>query len=139
MMSPVSNYGKKFDRFIDIVKELRSENGCPWDKEQSPDSLKRYLLEETQETIEAINNNNQQHIKDELGDILYVIVLLAQIHNEVNAFDIGDVIDSITDKMIRRHPHVFNDEKIETVAELRKKWLEIKNMEKSHDSNTKKN
>jgi len=135
----VSNYGKKFDRFIDIVRELRSENGCPWDKEQSPDSLKRYLLEETQETIEAINNNNQQHIKDELGDILYVIVLLAQIHNEVNAFDIGDVIDSITDKMIRRHPHVFNDEKIETVAELRKKWLEIKNMEKSHDSNTKKN
>ena len=135
----MSNYGKKFDRFIDIVRELRSENGCPWDKEQSPDSLKRYLLEETQETIEAINNNNQQHIKDELGDILYVIVLLAQIHNEVNAFDIGDVIDSITDKMIRRHPHVFNDEKIETVAELRKKWLEIKNMEKSHDSNTKKN
>ena len=139
MRSPVSNYGKNFDRFIDIVRELRSENGCPWDKEQSPDSLKRYLLEETQETIEAINNNNQQHIKDELGDILYVIVLLAQIHNEVNAFDIGDVIDSITDKMIRRHPHVFNDEKIETVAELRKKWLEIKNMEKSQDSNTKKN
>ena len=135
----MSNYGKNFDRFIDIVRELRSENGCPWDKEQSPDSLKRYLLEETQETIEAINNNNQQHIKDELGDILYVIVLLAQIHNEVNAFDIGDVIDSITDKMIRRHPHVFNNEKIETVAELRKKWLEIKNMEKSHDSNTKKN
>ena len=135
----MSNYGKKFDRFIDIVRELRSENGCPWDKEQSPDSLKRYLLEETQETIEAINNNNQQHIKDELGDILYVIVLLAQIHNEVNAFDIGDVFDSIADKMIRRHPHVFNDEKIETVAELRKKWLEIKNMEKSHDSNTKKN
>ena len=139
MRSPVSNYGKKFDRFIDIVRELRSENGCPWDKEQSPDSLKRYLLEETQETIEAINNNNQQHIKDELGDILYVMVLLTQIHDEVNAFDIGDVIDSITAKMIRRHPHVFNDDKIETVAELRKKWLEIKNMEKSHDSNTKKN
>ena len=135
----MSNYGKKFDRFIDIVRELRSENGCPWDKEQSPNSLKRYLLEETQETIEAINNNNQQHIKDELGDILYVIVLLTQIHDEVNSFDIGDVIDSITDKMIRRHPHVFNDEKIETVAELRKKWLEIKNMEKSHDGNTKKN
>ena len=135
----MSNYGKKFDRFIDIVRELRSESGCPWDKEQSPDSLKRYLLEETQETIEAINNNNQQHIKDELGDILYVLVLISQIHDEVNSFDIGDVIDSITDKMIRRHPHVFNDEKIETVAELRKKWLEIKNMEKSHDSNTKKN
>ena len=135
----MTNYGNKFDRFVDIVKELRSENGCPWDKEQSPDSLKRYLLEETQETIEAITTNNQQHIKDELGDILYIIVLLAQIHNEDNSFNIGDVIDAITEKMIRRHPHVFNDEKIETVAELRKKWLEIKNMEKSQSSNTKKN
>jgi MazG family protein len=135
----VTNYGKKFDRFVDIVKELRSENGCPWDKEQSPASLKRYLLEETQEAIEAITANNHQHIKDELGDILYIIVLLAHIHNEENLFNIGDVIEAITDKMIRRHPHVFNDEKIETVAELRKKWLEIKDIEKSSSILPKKN
>lgn len=132
-------YGKKFDRFVDIVKELRSENGCPWDKEQSPASLKRYLLEETQEAIEAITANNHQHIKDELGDILYIIVLIAHIHNEENLFNIGDVIEAITDKMIRRHPHVFNDEKIETVAELRKKWLEIKDIEKSSSIIPKKN
>ena len=125
------DFGEKFDRFVEIVKELRSENGCPWDKEQSPDSLKRYLLEETHEAIEAIATNNHQHIKDELGDILYVIVLLAQIHDEENLFNMGNVIDAITNKMIRRHPHVFSGEKIETVAELRKKWLEIKNMEKS--------
>lgn len=135
----MTNYGKKFDRFVDIVKELRSENGCPWDKEQSPTSLKRYLLEETQEAIEAITANNHQHIKDELGDILYIIVLLAHIHNEENLFNIGDVIEAITDKMIRRHPHVFNDEKIETVAELRKKWLEIKDIEKSSSIIPKKN
>jgi tetrapyrrole methylase family protein/MazG family protein/ATP diphosphatase len=135
----VTNYGKKFDRFVDIVKELRSENGCPWDKEQSPTSLKRYLLEETQEAIEAITANNHQHIKDELGDILYIIVLLAHIHNEENLFNMGDVIEAITDKMIRRHPHVFNDEKIETVAELRKKWLEIKDIEKSSSILPKKN
>ena len=133
------DYGEKFDRFVEIVTELRSENGCPWDREQSPASLKRYLLEETQEAIEAITANNHQHIKDELGDILYVIVLLAQIHNEENIFNIGDVIDAITDKMIRRHPHVFSGEKIETVAELRKKWLEIKNMEKSPGNYPKKN
>ena len=133
------DYGEKFDRFVEIVKELRSENGCPWDKEQSPDSLKRYLLEETQEAIEAIATNNHQHIKDELGDILYVIVLLAQIHDEENLFNMGNVIDAITDKMIRRHPHVFSDEKIDTVAELRKKWLEIKNLEKSPCSYPKKN
>lgn len=135
----MTNYGEKFDRFVDIVKELRSENGCPWDKEQSPTSLKRYLLEETQEAIEAITANNHQHIKDELGDILYIIVLLAHIHNEENLFNIGDVIEAITDKMIRRHPHVFSDEKIETVAELRKKWLEIKDIEKSSSIIPKKN
>ena len=135
----MTNYGKKFDRFVDIVKELRSENGCPWDKEQSPTSLKRYLLEETQEAIEAITANNHQHIKDELGDILYIIVLLAHIHNEEKLFNIGDVIEAITDKMIRRHPHVFSDEKIETVAELRKKWLEIKDIEKSSSILPKKN
>ena len=135
----MTNYGKKFDRFVDIVKELRSENGCPWDKEQSPTSLKRYLLEETQEAIEAITANNHQHIKDELGDILYIIVLIAHIHNEENLFNMGDVIEAITDKMIRRHPHVFNDEKIETVAELRKKWLEIKDIEKSSSILPKKN
>lgn len=135
----MTNYGKKFDRFVDIVKELRSENGCPWDKEQSPTSLKRYLLEETQEAIEAITANNHQHIKDELGDILYIIVLLAHIHNEENLFNMGDVIEAITDKMIRRHPHVFSDEKIETVAELRKKWLEIKDIEKSSSIIPKKN
>lgn len=135
----MTNYGKKFDRFVDIVKELRSENGCPWDKEQSPASLKRYLLEETQEAIEAITANNHQHIKDELGDILYIIVLIAHIHNEENLFNMGDVIEAITDKMIRRHPHVFNDEKIETVAELRKKWLEIKDIEKSSSILPKKN
>ena len=135
----MTDYGKKFDRFVDIVKELRSENGCPWDKEQSPASLKRYLMEETQEAIEAISSNNHEHIRDELGDILYVVVLLAQIHNEADLFNMGDVIDSITDKMVRRHPHVFNEEKIATVAEVRKKWLEIKNKEKTTYDSPKKN
>jgi MazG family protein len=132
-------YGKKLDYFIEIVKKLRSAEGCPWDKEQSPSSLKRYLKEETQETIEAIDTNNPQHIKEELGDILYIIVLLAQIYNEEKLFNIGDVFDSISEKMIRRHPHVFGDEKIETVAELREKWLEIKDIEKSSSNTAKKN
>ena len=132
-------YGKKLDYFIEIVKKLRSAEGCPWDKEQSPSSLKRYLKEETQETIEAIDTNNPQHIKEELGDILYIIVLLAQIYNEEKLFNIGDVFDSISEKMIRRHPHVFGDEKIKTVAELREKWLEIKDIEKSSSNAAKKN
>ena len=135
----MTDFGEKFEHLVKIVSELRSENGCPWDKEQSPASLKRYLEEETREAIEAITSGNHQHIKDELGDILYLLVLLAQIHSEDNFFDIEDVIDAITAKMIRRHPHVFGDEKIETVAELRKKWLEIKKNEKSSANIFKKN
>jgi MazG family protein len=135
----VNTYGEKFDRFIKIVEELRSENGCPWDREQTPASLKRYLQEETIETIEAINSDNHLHIKDELGDLLYLIILIAQIHNEKDFFNIGDVVDAITDKMIRRHPHVFENEKIETVAELREKWQEIKKRENASAIIPKKN
>jgi tetrapyrrole methylase family protein/MazG family protein len=135
----MTDYGGKFDCFVEIVRELRSKNGCPWDKKQSPASLKRYLMEETREAIEAITSKNYEHTRDELGDILYVIVLLAQIHDETDLFNMGDVIDAISDKMIRRHPHVFNDEKIETVAELRKKWLEIKKLEKTSSNSPKKN
>ena len=131
--------GEKLNRFIEIVKKLRSKDGCPWDKEQSPISLKRYLIEETQEAIEAITANDPEHIKEELGDILYIIILLAHIYNEEKLFDMGDILDTITEKMIRRHPHVFGDEKIETVEELRKKWLEIKDIEKGSSTITKKN
>ena len=130
---------KKFDRFVDIVRELRSEKGCPWDKEQSPLSLKRYILEEAHELLEAIDANDPQHIKEELVDLLYLIILLAQIHKEGNFFAIDDVIEAISTKMVRRHPHVFNDEKIESVAELRRKWLEIKESEKLARNKNKKN
>ena len=135
----VTDAGKKFERFIDIVKTLRSESGCPWDKEQSPLSLKRYLLEETQELLEAIDAGDHQDVKEELGDLLYLIILLSQIHSEGDFFEVSDVIESISSKMIRRHPHVFNDEKIESVTELRQKWLEIKNSEKAEKDKPKKN
>ena len=138
MRIPMTDYGKKFERFVEIVETLRSENGCPWDREQSPASLIRYLQEETGEAIEAITSDDRFHIRDELGDLLYLIILLSRIYEEKKSFHIGDVIESITGKMIRRHPHVFNDEKIETVAELRKRWQEIKKMEESHRTEPKK-
>jgi tetrapyrrole methylase family protein/MazG family protein len=139
LVRKVSNSGNKFDHFIKIVSKLRSEKGCPWDRKQSPSSLKRYLAEETNELMEAIDAGNHQHIKEELGDLLYIIILLAQIHSENNTFNMNDVIKAISDKMIRRHPHVFGNEKIETVSELRKKWAEIKNSEKTNRSTPKKN
>jgi MazG family protein len=135
----VPDSGKKFDRFVDIVRKLRSENGCPWDRDQSPLSLKRYLLEETHELLEAIGTGDNQHVKEELGDLLYIIILMAQMHNEDDLFSIEDVIDAISAKMVRRHPHVFDDEKIGSTAELRKKWQEIKDSEKADCTKTKKN
>jgi len=135
----MTDSGKKFDSFIDIVRELRSAKGCPWDREQTPSSLKRYILEETQELLEAIDTSDHRHVKEELGDLLYLIVLQAQIHNEEGFFSINDVIDSISTKMIRRHPHVFNDEQIGSRAELRQKWLEIKNSEKAGRTKPEKN
>jgi len=129
----------KFEQFVNIVKELRSESGCPWDREQTPLSLKRYVIEETTELLEAIDEGNPEHVKEELGDLLYLIILLAQIYRDEDIFSINDVIESISLKMTRRHPHVFSNEKIESVAELRKKWLEIKKNEKADSIDFKKN
>ena len=135
----MSDLNKSFDGFVNIVKELRSNDGCPWDRQQSPLSLKRYLTEETDELLEAIDADDKQHVKEELGDILYLIVLLAQIYSEEDSFAMHDVIEAISAKMIRRHPHVFSNKKIETVAELRKLWTEIKEIEKTNLSDPKKN
>lgn len=135
----MSEYGKKLDRFVEVVRELRSEEGCPWDRQQSPESLQRYLHEETREAIEAINEGDHHHTRDELGDILYLIVLLARIYEEKGSFNIGDVIEAITEKMIRRHPHVFSDEEIGSISDLKSRWREIKDREKFSDNNPEKN
>ena len=135
----MTDSGEKFDCFVDIVRKLRSAQGCPWDREQSPFSLKRYVQEETHELLEAIDANDHEHVKEELGDILYLIILLAQIHSEEHLFDIGDVIETVNAKMVRRHPHVFSEQKVGSVAELRQKWLEIKQREKAGRLKPKKN
>ena len=126
-MSDIEN---RFNNFVRLVEKLRSSEGCPWDRDQTTGSLKRYLLEETRETIEAIDNNDADHIKEELGDLLYLIVLLARIHTENNLFDISGVIDGITQKMLHRHPHVFGDKTCGSTDELRQQWLDIKSREK---------
>ena len=126
----MSNIEERFNNFVRLVEKLRSSEGCPWDGDQTTRSLKRYLLEETREAIEAIDNNDPEHIKEELGDLLYLIVLLARIHAEDNLFDISGVIDEITQKMLRRHPHVFGDKTCGSTDELRQQWLDIKSREK---------
>ena len=103
---------------IETVKTLRSPNGCPWDKEQTHQSLRQYLIEEAYETLEALDMNDPKLLKEEMGDLLLQIMLHSQIASENNQFDIYDVAQAINEKLIRRHPHVFGDEKVKDSKEV---------------------
>ena len=119
-----------FKRLLDIMAQLRSPEGCPWDREQTPQSLKPYLIEETYEVLEAIDQNNDENIAEELGDLLLQVVFHAQIASEESRFTIDDVTQAISDKLIRRHPHVFGDVEAKTPDEVVKNWESIKAKEK---------
>lgn len=123
-----------FDEFVDIIKMLRAENGCPWDKIQTHESLKKCLLEESYEVIDAINNNDPENLKEELGDLLMQVVFHSNIEEENNNFTISDVINGISQKMIHRHPHIFSDVKVNSADDVLKNWEKIK-MEEKHIEN----
>lgn len=118
-----------FQKLVDIMALLRSKDGCPWDKVQTSESIKPYLIEETYEVIEAIDERDPAKMKEELGDLLLQIVFHSQIAKERGEFDINDVIDKISDKMVSRHPHVFGDAKFETPEEVTKQWQDRKREE----------
>ena len=116
--------GDKFNEFVEIVKRLRKE--CPWDREQTNDSIKAATIEEAYEVVEAIEKKNYNELKNELGDLLLHVVFHTIIASESNEFTIDDVIDSIREKLIRRHPHVFGEVKVSGSEEVKKNWEEIK-------------
>jgi MazG family protein len=120
----------EFSRLYSIIKKLRSEEGCPWDLRQTPASIKKYLLEEAAELAEAIEHEDALHIREEIGDLFYILILLIRMHEEEGEFSAVDVLAGISRKMIRRHPHVFAGAKAGTDSELRAQWEEIKAMEK---------
>ncbi len=124
--------GVAFEQLVAIVTRLRAPDGCPWDRKQTPTTFKSYLLEETHELLEAIAQDDHEHIREELGDLLFQIVFLANLYAEQNAFNLKEVIEEITAKMIRRHPHVFAGRRIESEQELREQWLAIKAEEKKN-------
>jgi tetrapyrrole methylase family protein/MazG family protein len=117
------------DQLITLVKRLRAEDGCPWDREQTPETIKSYLLEETHETMAAIDNNDPAAIKEELGDLMFLIVFLGQLYQEKGHFTMTEVIATVQEKMTRRHPHVFGSTPAGTEQELRDRWLAIKKNE----------
>jgi tetrapyrrole methylase family protein/MazG family protein len=119
----------KFDELVNIVARLRSPEGCPWDREQTRETLKPYLVEEFHELIDSLDDDDQEGIKEELGDLLFQIVLQCQLSREEGTFDIHDVIDGICRKMVRRHPHVFGEHKMDTAADVAEWWDEHKRKE----------
>lgn len=120
----------RFERLMEIMRKLRAPGGCPWDAEQSHASLKRYLLEEAYEVIEAIDADDPKLLKEELGDLLLQPVFHAAIAEEKGQFTMDEVLDAINEKLVRRHPHVFGDEVIETSAAQVQNWEKIKTREK---------
>lgn len=123
----MSYYGDKFQAFQEIIARLREpDGGCPWDKQQTHKSLRPFLLQECYEVLEAIDNDDISELPSELGDLLLQIMLHSQIASERGDFDIGDVIKSISEKIVQRHPHVFEQKKAMNAAEVERHWETLK-------------
>lgn len=120
------------EKLIETVKILRSENGCKWDREQTHQTIRQNMLEEAYEAVDAINDNDMEHLKEELGDVLLQVLLHAQIADDNNEFNIQDVAKVLDDKLIHRHPHVFSDTKVNNVDDILSNWEKLKGEEKPH-------
>lgn len=128
----------KFEKFVEIIKKLRAPDGCPWDREQTLTSMKKCILDESAEALVAIDiyekTGDAENLCEELGDMLLQVVMHAVIAEEEGLFTMDDVIDMVSEKMVRRHPHVFGDVDVETSAEVLKNWEKIKKKEHAGES-----
>jgi len=123
---------ENLEKLIEVISILRSPNGCKWDREQTHKSLRPNMLEEAYEAVDAIDDDDMPHLKEELGDVLLQVLLHAQIASEENAFTIEDVAKCLKDKLIHRHPHVFGNEKITCTQDIIDNWDKLKKEEKPH-------
>jgi nucleoside triphosphate diphosphatase len=122
----MSTTGERFERAVAIMERLRAPGGCPWDREQTFDSIKPYTLEETYEVLEAIDNRDWPELAGELGDLLLQVLFYAEMAKEQGSFSIEDVLDRLSSKLVDRHPHVFGDVKADTSAEVKRNWEALK-------------
>ncbi len=130
-MNKASN---KLHTLISTIRTLRGKNGCPWDIKQTPSSLIKYISSESEELIQAIRNEDKPNMCEELGDVLYLVIMLSEINRDEGNFDLDEVIDNINAKLIRRHPHVFAGQTYESEEQLAAQWQAIKAAEKSKKS-----
>ncbi|MDR2772625.1 MAG: nucleotide pyrophosphohydrolase [Elusimicrobiota bacterium] len=126
----MKRYLKEFEKLVDIMTKLRSANGCAWDKKQTYESLQKYLVSESKELKQAVGKKDVENMEEELGDILLQIVFYAQIAKEKKDFDIATIISKLNKKLIRRHPHIFGNYKVSSIADIEEMWKNIKIKEK---------
>jgi MazG family protein len=126
----MSTTGERFERAVAIMERLRAPGGCPWDREQTFDSIKPYTLEETYEVLEAIDNRDWSELPGELGDLLLQVLFYSEMAKEQGTFSIDDVLDRLSDKLVNRHPHVFGEVKADTSAEVKRNWEALKTEER---------
>jgi len=117
---------ESFEKLCHIIEVLRSPEGCPWDREQTPETLSGDFIEEVYEAVDAIRENDTEHLKEELGDVYLLVTMLAYMNQQENKFTIDEVLDSISEKLIRRHPHVFGDATAQDSEQVLKQWEDIK-------------
>lgn len=129
----MSEVGEKFERLVEIMAKLRSADGCPWDRQQTHETLKKYVIEETYEVVDAVDAGDMEELCGELGDLLLQILFHAQLARERGDFDIARVIEGISTKLIRRHPHVFGDVEVASAEEVLHNWEQIKSAEKGFE------
>jgi len=122
----MSTTGERFERVVAIMERLRAPGGCPWDREQTFDSIKPYTLEETYEVLEAIDNRDWDELPGELGDLLLQVLFYSEMAKEQGTFSIDDVLDRLSRKLVDRHPHVFGDTKADTSTEVKRNWEALK-------------
>jgi MazG family protein len=127
---PMSTTGERFERAVEIMERLRAPGGCPWDREQTFDSIKPYTLEETYEVLEAIDNRDWNELPGELGDLLLQVLFYSEMAKEQGTFSIDDVLDRLSNKLVNRHPHVFGDTKADTSADVKRNWEALKTEER---------
>ena len=120
----------KLRELTQLIKKLRAPDGCPWDRQQKKEDIGKYILEEAYEVVDSLSKENPQSLKEELGDLLFQILFLTEISAESDFFSLSDVMDGINEKMIRRHPHVFGDTKVNSVQQVKDNWQTIKKKER---------
>lgn len=131
MSDPRQEAQAALGRLMELVARLRAPDGCPWDRQQTPTSASKYLLEEAFEAVEAVESGPDAHIAEELGDLLFQVIFLCQLYAEPGRFDLAQAMNAVEEKMVRRHPHVFGSVEVSDAAEVLHRWQDIKRAEKN--------